>query len=604
MKPLVVAHRFFEQKRTMGLAFWFASVFLGCALCYLAGAYCESGGAIALKIVLCALSFIVCGFSLLVQVLVWTANPRTRFGKLELNIFVQLLAIDMAALLLCFAIYGPIGFNNPESFVAVSQLAPPALIFVFLLISASLLVAIRARAYSLCGVNKTATKVIREPFLPWFLVIYFLLLIAPYSFAPIASVNAFLTGSGKIPYRLFTTALLGIYSLYLWVKHRLRPRFDLLIPMALLWGSFALACAFAPRVFSYVSESLNGSFAFSQVVYSETIIWVQLPLLMCDCFVFFCFVSFFPPCVSAKMQVIIPLISVVVYVTAACLFSYVKEFGSYVNYINGSDQSKGEIQSWTQSKNAFGILLFQGAFVSTFLLYYVKCWRRFAFAILDIVFFITSYIAQCYTAMVPILFVCLLLFLYVIVVAYRRKRIFGFAIMGCGLALAVAIILCVFVPNIYETNSLLNKIHAKVFYFFDHEILSRTKKWNLALIICRGPYAFIGKSSMAELELYLRESSVLDTPYPDFHSSYVAMYGAAGVSGLLLYIFSIGLVMKNIWSLFKNRILLVILAGLLFACLLFAMPETYTLFLSMSAITLPFTYVFIVFAPFVRRDRP
>ena len=604
MKLLAVAHRFFEQKRTVCLVFWLVSVLLGCALGYLAGAYCESGGAIALKIVLCVLSFIMCGFSFLVQVLVWTANPRLRFGKLEVNIFVQLLTIDMVALLLCFAIYGPIGFNNPKSFIAVSQLAPSAMIFVFLLVSALLLVAIRAKAYARRDGNAMMTKVIHEPLLPWFLVIYFLLLIAPYSFAPVASVNAFLTGSGKIPYRLFTTALLGIYSLYLWIKHRLRPRFDLLIPMALLWGSFALACAFAPRVFTYVSESFNGSFAFLQTVYDEASVWIQLPLLICDCFVFFCFVSFFPPCVSKKTQVVIPLMAIVFYVVAACLFSYVKEFGSYVNYINGSDQSKGAIQSWTQSKNAFGILLFQGAFVSTFLLYYVKRWWRFVFAILDIAFFITSYIVQCYTAMVPILFVCLLLFIYAIVVAHRRKRIFGFAIMGCGLVLAVAIILCVFVPNIYETNSLLNKIHAKVFYFFDHEILSRTKKWNLALIICRGPYAFIGKSSMAELELLLRESSVLDMAYPDFHSGYVAMYGAAGLAGLSMYVFTIGLAMKNIWTLSKNRMLLLVLTGLFFACLLFSMPETYTLFLSMSAVTLPFTYVFIVFGPFFRRTRP
>ena len=601
MKLLAVVHRFFEQRRTVGLVFWLVSVFLGCALGYLAGAYCESGGAIALKIVLCALAFIMCGFSLLVQVLVWTANPRLRFGKLEVNIFVQLLTIDMIALLLCFAIYGPIGFNNPRSFIAVSQLAPSALIFVFLLVSALFLVTIRAKACALCGRNETVAKTIREPFLPWFLVIYFLLLIAPYSFAPIAPVNSFLTGSGKIPYRLFTTALLGAYSLYLWIKHRLHPRFDLLIPMSLLWGSFALASIFAPRVFSYVSESFNGSFAFSQVSYEEISIWIQLPLLLCDCFVFFCFVSFFPPCVTNKMQVVIPLASIVVYAVVACFFSYIKEFSAYANYINGSDQSKGTIQSWTQSKNAFGILLFHGAFASTFLLYYVKRWWRFTFVVLDLVFLVTSYIAQCYTAMVPILIVCLLLFLYAAVAAYRKKHVFGVAAIGCGLTLIAVFLVCIFSPSIYEAAPFWNKIHTKFFYFFDHEIFSRTKKWDLALIICRGPFSFIGKSSTAELELALRENAILDMSYPDFHCSYVAMFGTAGLTGLAMYCFTIGYAGKNVWMCQSNRLLLLTSAGLFFACLLFAMPETYTLFLSMSVISLPFTYLFIVFLPFLRR---
>lgn len=601
MKLLAVMHRFFVQRRTAGLALWLVSVFIGCAISYLAGAYCESNGAVAIKISLCILAFLSCGLSLFLQILIWNANPRTRFGKLEINIFVQMLSIDMDALLLCFAIYGPIAFNNPKSFIALSQLAPSALVFIFLLISASLLVSIRARAYSRSRGEEVMGKVIHEPFLPCFLVLYFLLVMAPYSFAPIPSINAFLTGSGKIPYRLFTTALLGVYSLYLWIKHRLHPRFDMLIPMILLWGSFALSCAFAPRLFSYVSESHNASLTFTQVAYDETTIWMQLPFLLCDCFVFFCFISFFPPCVGNKRHVVIPLIAVVFYVLAACLFSYVKEFNAYVNYLNGSDQSKGAIQSWTQSKNAFGILLFHGAFASFFLLYCMKRWWRFAFAFLIVVFFATSYIAQCYTAMVPILVVGSLLFCLGALYAYRKKRLYGMVALACGLALVLAFCICAFVPAIYESNKVFGKIHVKVYYFFEHELLSRTKKWDLVLIICRGPYAIIGKSSVAELELSLRENAILDLSYPDFHCSYVAMYGTAGLVGLGMYCLSIGHAIKNIWMSHRKRTLLFVSAGLFMTCLLFAMPETYTLFLSMSAITLPFTYLFIVFLPYLRK---
>lgn len=605
MKALRLVQGFFVTKKTLGLIFAFVSVFFGCAACYLAGAYLENGASLALKITLCVAAFFLCGLSCLAQVTVWMSSPRIKYGKLEVNLFVQLLCIDMVALLLCFAIYGPIGFNNPKSFVAISQLAPGAFIFLFLLVSVLLLVTVRAKAYSVAGSTaqmSDGTKKIHELFLPWFLVIYFLLVIAPYSFAPVPAINSFLTGLGKIPYRLVTTAFLAGYSLYLWVKHKLHPRFDLLIPMTLLWGSFALACVFAPRAFSYVSENLNGSFAFVQSTFTDSTIWIQLPLLMCDCFVFFCFASFFPPCVSDKKQVLIPILGILLYVLAACFYSYGKEFSAYVAYLNGSDQSKGAIVSWTQSKNAFGILLVHGAFCATFLAYYVKKWWRVLFAVADLMFLATSYIAQCYSAMVPILALCLFGYMYLIVKVYRRKRLAGIILVGLSLAFLAFVIVCVSLPSIYESNSFLRKIYRKVSYFFDQEILSRTSKWQLSLVVCRGPFALIGKSNMSEMELYLRENSSHLMPYPDFHSSYVASFGTSGLVGLLLYIFSIGYSVRNVWKCKANKMLLLVSVGLLISCILFSMPETYTLFLSMSAIAVPFTYLFVIFLPFLRRN--
>ncbi len=601
MKLVMAAHRFFETKKIQGLVLWLASVFVGCALCYLAGAYLENGGSTGIKIILCVSAFLCCAVSICLQVLVWTSEPLTQFGKFYVNPFVQMLTVDMIALLLCFAIYGPIGFNNPKSFIAISQFAPSAFIFLFLLVSSLLLVAVRARVFER-STSEESHKPVHESFLPWFLVIYFLFLIAPYSFAPVPAINSFLTGSGKIPYRLFTTLLLGIYSLYLWRKHKLSPRFDLLIPMTILWVGFALACAFAPRTFSFVSESFNGSFSFSRVTYGEQTIWIQLALLACDCFVFFCFISFFAPCIADRKQVLIPCLTIVIYVLFSCVFSYVTEFSAYINYFSGGNQSKGAIQSWTQSKNAFGILLFHGAFVSAFLFYYVKKWWRYLFVIADLLFWLTSYIAQCYTAMVPILVICILFFVLITAQLYRKRKWAGLTMGIVGIAGIALICLCAFVPAIYEDNPFFTKMNHKIIYFFEHEIITRTKKWDLSLIVCRGPFAFIGKSSMAEMELYLRESSILDMAYPDFHSSYVAMYGSAGLIGLLMYIFCIGFAMKNVWKCYPNKALSIISSSLLLACILFSMPESYTLLLSMSAISLPFTYIFIVFLPYVRRS--
>ena len=373
MRTIASVQRFFARRRILGLLMTSFSVFLGCSSCYLAGAYFENGNEVALKVCFLLLAVCFCAVSLFQQTIFWCSGHGGRFGPLRVGTHVQIITIDMVALLLCFAVFGPIGFSLPKSFIATSRLAPGAFIFLFLLVSAIPLAAIRIAAFShsnsRVGTNNTAVKCSS---IPWFLLVYFLLLVVPYSFTPVPAINAFFTGAGKIPYRFLTTSLLGGYSLYLWIRFRLKPRFDLLIPMSFLWLSFALACSFAPRSFIYVAEGLNGSFHFVGSSYSLSIVWIQLPLLVADCFVLFCFVSFFPPCIHSRKDLLIPLVGISMYVLAACLYSYVSEFRSYVNYINGSDQSKGAIQSWTQSKNAFGILLFHGAFVSGFLFYYIK----------------------------------------------------------------------------------------------------------------------------------------------------------------------------------------------------------------------------------------
>ena len=605
MKIVATLHDCFLRKKTIGFFVASFSVFAGCALCYLAGAYVESGEFIVGKLLLCVLAFIVCALSCTIQFFAWTAEPRTRYGKLEISPFIQLLCIDLVALLLCFAVFGPIGLIKPESFIAVSKLAPGTFVFLFLLVAAVLLVAVRAKTFSNLSDDSRAYNrlTIREPFLPWFLAVYFLLLIAPYSFAPIPTINYFLTGSGKTAYRLVCLALLGLYSLYLSVRYKLRPRFELLLPFALFFLSCVVSCFLSPRNICYVSEGLNGSFLFVQVAISEKTIWTELARALCSFFVLFCFVSFFAPCVRFKKDIFIPMLVILIYALLACLYSYVFEYPAYKSFLTGADQSKGAIISWSQSKNSFGIILSFGAFSSSFIFCAFRKRRNIIFAIFPFLFLATSYFCQCYSSLVVVLFVCLLLLVLFFVWLSKKSKPIFWAFSATLALVLTTFLLFVSIPAIYENVQAFKSINEKIGYFLSQEIFSRTKKWSQALVIIKGPFSFVGKLGSAKAELTAFESiNEAAAANDDFHSAFVDFLACKGLTGLIFYLFFIGYAAKNVWRLLKkSRSLCGCMFALLVCAVLFSMPETYSLFLSMSVITIPFTYAFVLFIPTLER---
>ena len=605
MKTVAAVQNYLLLHNAFGLALTVISVFLGCASCFFAGAYLENGEHIILKVLFCLLALALCSISVIQQTIFWRAGPREFFGRFQINYFVQAIAVDMAVLLLCHALFGTLGFAFPKSFIAVSQLAPGAFVFIFLLTSILPLIVIRAEAFALtANTRKQSPSGIRDRFVSWFLVIYFLLLVAPYSFAPVPSVNAFLTGAGKIPYRAGCMALLGAYSLYLALRYRLRPKFELLIPMSLLLVAAAISCGLSPRNIMLVSENLNGSFAFIQTQIGEAAIWQEWAMLGADCFVLFCFLSFIAPCVSGRKTAIWVMLVIGVYALAACLYSYAFELNAYLSFLDGTNQARGAIHSWSQSKNSFGIILVFGAFAFSFLVFILKRKSRWVLVAPVLVFLITSYLAQCYSSFVVVLVLFLWLLAQIIVTIYRKSRPTSLAIMvmlGCLLAL---FILFVSVPIIYENISFFGRINAKIADFFSSEIISRTKKWTQALAIVRGPYSFIGKLGSAGPELTAYESidEAAAANY-DYHSAFVGTLASTGLIGLSAYLFFLGFAIKQVWSAwFTSKSACFCMVGLLIATVLFSMPETYTLFLSMSAITLPFTYAFLLFLPALQKE--
>lgn len=83
-----------------------------------------------------------------------------------------------------------------------------------------------------------------------------------------------------------------------------------------------------------------------------------------------------------------------------------------------------------------------------------------------------------------------------------------------------------------------------------------------------------------------------------YHNSYLAYLSYHGLAGILLYFAVIFAVTKRVFSIWgKKPTACLFLFLLLIGYLLQGMAETYVLFIKMSVLTLPLTYVFCVFLP-------
>jgi hypothetical protein len=94
-----------------------------------------------------------------------------------------------------------------------------------------------------------------------------------------------------------------------------------------------------------------------------------------------------------------------------------------------------------------------------------------------------------------------------------------------------------------------------------------------------------------------------DSTYDDFHSAFVSFYSGYGLAGLMVYLGMHAYALKGIHSIRKNQpeIWLVTLA-LFFGSVLFTMPETYMLFVNMSASVFPINLLLLVYPKFLASE--
>lgn len=495
--------------------------------------------------------------------------------KITLNPFVLLLIAHVLALLAVSIIAIPI--QNLGNYLSSSISLPLRFGAVYLVLSFALALVLVKKEE-----DKTAAS-LKEPSLPIALTAYFLLLSLPYLFSDIEAINNILTARpGIYIYRGITSLLLLGYVLYLTIKFKLPLSWNWIAVLGMLFMSGVIGVILTPKHIAI------GNYE-SHITTLDALI--EIARLAVSCLTLYAFVCLFPQ-VGEKRSIFIPMLSIVALVLICCLYSYIKEGGEYYGYLTATRQHKQNIRSFFNSKNDFGMFLFFASFASLYLLINIKHKSRYAFMASYALFLFTSFCIQCYTSLIPSLVLGLGFFIYGLIRLYPSKKKLSIGITIGALVIALSFILCLFVPPIYSNVPVFDALHTQVLYFFSTEINTRTDLWGYLPKVLNGGYAYLGKGDFGStLTLY---GYLLQDEYAylvsDFHSSYVSMLASRGLIGCLVYAYVLCYALSKI---IKGQGKKAPMAILFASYLLFAMPETYVLGLSMSISTLPFSMVFL-----------
>jgi 4-amino-4-deoxy-L-arabinose transferase-like glycosyltransferase len=150
----------------------------------------------------------------------------------------------------------------------------------------------------------------------------------------------------------------------------------------------------------------------------------------------------------------------------------------------------------------------------------------------------------------------------------------------------------------------LTSLYANLESIGTSEVLSRTKLWDYCLSLIRGPFTMIGETDVvANSQLTMIEQMAGDATYDDYHSAFVSFYSGFGLSGLLVYLSMFAFALKGIRKIrtVDSNIWFATLV-LFFGAILFSMPETYTMFVNMSASVFPINLLLLVYPRFLSEE--
>ena len=436
-------------------------------------------------------------------------------------------------------------------------------------------------------------------FAPIFFSSYFLLLVLPYCTGRIPVLYSLICVNviGRVIFRLLPTAYLLIYGALVGIANRSRFRWEWAIPMLLLWLGFGLAWIFTPDSYSYVSTSWDRSITYS----TTTVGWLDTAIafgtLIAETTILLFWISFFPDAVRSKVAIKVPLFVIVGFSWLAIILSIAIEWKLYVSLFRGGDHKL--IHSIFFQKNEFGAFLFMGTFSSSFLAYFSKGklkWVWFVSAFLLTVF---TFLVRCYTAFASELVVVIALAIGYLLRLRKKRKALTFGILAVSIFVIGLTIGLSYIEPVRETVAPLRILYNSL-TSIEKEILTRTVIWQHLYEVATGHQVFLGvtdrisDAKLASLQIVEGEAAVAI-----FHNSYIAYLAIHGLLGLLIY-FAIVFKAVRHCSRFGRKagiVTMVFLFALLIGYLLQGMAETYVLFIKMSVLTLPLTYVFMVFVP-------
>jgi O-antigen ligase len=242
-------------------------------------------------------------------------------------------------------------------------------------------------------------------------------------------------------------------------------------------------------------------------------------------------------------------------------------------------------------------------FCSLFLVWYAHK-AKWIFAVSTVVFLGTAGIIKCYTAFIPgLIIVIVLLFSLLFKLRKKHKVIFACSLGLIVFALGISLVL-IYTPSVREHSAILTSLYTNINSIGTSEVLSRTKLWDYCLSLVHGPFTMIGETDVvANSQLTMIEQMAGDATYNDFHSAFVSFYSGYGLAGLLLYLSMFAFTLKGIQKIRAHDSYTWLVTLVLFiGAILFTMPETYTLFVNMSASVFPINLLFIVFPRFLSEE--
>jgi len=565
------------------------------------------------------LSLILVLASLLLSLIFFSKRPAIQIGRQVFNFYFLFVACLVAGIFAAGLPVVAVYAINPEAIFVKGYWACFVLPFLFFLFETVALIGIALRARAMSAPEQEQPLVDQPDkvnrFMPIFLSTFFLLVAAQYCFARIDFINNFFTWlPTKILYRAMVFVYLGVYGFLLKKVNHLHVNMPWFVGMVVLLVSYFFVFSFVPLSFSYSYQGSQFSANGSTNYVFQTIGWYGILIMLGRfagaAFIFLFLISFVRPSIHNRASVIWPMVTVVGLSMIFCFYSYIAEFKSYLAYFQGAEV-RATIISITHSKNAFGIFLFLGCFASAFLLKYVKKWN-WIFIITFLLCLATALISGCYTAVVPVVIfaIVLLIDFFINLIRTPKRKALGIVLLSLMGTVFAALVICIYTPEIRNSNlrftSVFIRLYNRLNSIGSTEIASRTGLWTQGVSVLNGPFVFFGKTDqIANLEVAIVQTISGDnnvTP-EDFHSAFLSFYSAHGLLGLVIYLAVHAWVIARLMKIHrydpKLSVFLLILLG---GAILFSIPETYTLFISMSAATMPISFLFLCDIDFLRKE--
>ncbi len=440
-------------------------------------------------------------------------------------------------------------------------------------------------------------------FAPVFLVSYFLLLVFPYCTGRIPPLYNLVCVNivGKVLFRLIPTGYLFTYGALAWITNRSKIRWEWLFPIVALWIAYLLSWVFTPDTYQFVSISWNRSITYSSITVGWFNTAIAFGTLVAESLILLLWISVFPDVVRKRKTVFIPMSVIAIFAWLAVLLSVILEWNLYVSLFNGGDH-KG-LHSFFYQKNEYGAFMFMGTFASAFLCFFAKPKYKWIYLLSALGLSAITMLVRCYTALMSESVVVLALIIAVLIQIQKNNKRLAYALIGTVLVAACSILVLIFIPSIREKQPIFRFVYSSLMSL-ESEIQTRTIIWKHLPDVAGGYHLFLGvtdgvsDAKLGSLQIVNEEAAVAI-----FHNSYIAYLAIHGLVGLLVYF---AIVFKAAKSCFAYKRLSLVgslfMLCLLVGYLLQGIAETYVLFLKMSVLTLPLTWVFFVFLPAMSKE--